>query len=80
VRRLLFTRLLLVVYFLEVGLLLVVLPWFAFWDRNYFADTVPLIGAVTRNYFVRGAVSGLGVVNVAAAVMELLSIFASRRR
>lgn len=67
-------------YFLEVGLLLVVLPWFAFWDRNYFADTVPLIGAVTRNYFVRGAVSGLGVVNVAAAVMELLSIFASRRR
>ncbi len=79
-RRLLFTRLLLVVYFLEVGLLLVVLPWFAFWDRNYFADTVPLIGAVTRNYFVRGAVSGLGVVNVAAAVMELLSIFASRRR
>jgi hypothetical protein len=79
VRRLLFTRLLLVVYFLEVGLLLVVLPWFAFWERNYFADTVPLVAAVTRNGFVRGAVSGIGLLNVAAAVMELLSIFTSRR-
>jgi hypothetical protein len=46
VRTYLFTRLLLVVYFLEVGLLLVLLPWFAFWDRNYFADAFPLLGAV----------------------------------
>lgn len=75
----LFTRLLLVVYFLEVGLLLVVLPWFTFWDRNYFADALPLLGAVARNDFVRGAVSGLGLVNVAAAISELFAIFTSRR-
>ncbi len=75
-----FTRLLLVVYVLEVGLLLVILPWFPFWDRNYFADAVPLVGAIARNYFVRGAVSGLGLVNMGAAISELLAIFAGRRR
>lgn len=75
-----FTRLLLVVYFLEVGLLLVILPWFPFWDRNYFSDAVPLLGTITRNYFVRGAVSGLGLVNMAAAMSELFTIFAARRR
>ncbi len=67
-------------YFLEVGLLLVLLPWFSFWERNYFADTLPFLGVVARNYFVRGAVSGLGLVNVGAAVSELIAIFASRRR
>jgi hypothetical protein len=80
VRHSLFTRLLFVVYFLEVGLLLVLLPWFSFWERNFFADSVPLLGAIARNYYVRGAVSGLGLVNVGAAVSELVGIFASRRR
>jgi hypothetical protein len=80
VRRLLFTRLLFVVYFLEVGLLLVFLPWFSFWERNYFADAMPLLGTIVHNYFVRGAISGLGLVNVGAAISELLTIFAVRRR
>lgn len=78
-RPLLFTRLLFVVYFLEVGLLLVLLPWFSFWDRNYFADAVPFLGTIARNYFVRGAISGLGLVNVGAAVTELVGLFALRR-
>ena len=29
--------------FFEVGLLLVVLPWTAFWDRNYLFDAMPLL-------------------------------------
>lgn len=74
----LFTRLLLAVYFLEVGLLLVLLPWVVFWDRNHFADAVPLLGSVSRNPFVRGAVSGLGLVNLGAAVSELRAAFRGR--
>ena len=34
-------RLLYVAFFLEVGLLLVVLPWSGFWERNYFAMAWP---------------------------------------
>jgi hypothetical protein len=77
---LLLTRILLVVYFLEVGLLLVFVPWSAFWERNYFAHLLPGLAALLRNPFVRGAVSGLGVINLAAGVAELFSVFSSRRR
>jgi hypothetical protein len=77
---LLLTRILLVAYFIEVGVLLVLVPWSAFWDRNYFAHLVPWLSAVMANHFVRGAVSGLGVINVVAGVAELFSLFSSRRR
>jgi hypothetical protein len=72
-------RLLLVAFFLEVGLVLIVAPWSSWWDRNYFAQLTPSIHAIVTNNFVRGAVSGLGVVNVAAAVAELLALLVSRR-
>lgn len=64
---------------LEVGLLLILIPWSAFWDHNYFADASPLVrGAITNNY-VRGAVSGLGLLNVYAALAELADTLLRRR-
>jgi hypothetical protein len=77
---LLLTRILLVAYFLEVGVLLVFVPWSAFWERNYFTQLVPGLAAALGNPFVRGAVSGLGVINLIAGVAELFSLFSSRRR
>ena len=74
------SRLLFVAYFLEVGALLVLLQWLPFWDRNYFADLYPQIGAIARNDFVRGAVSGLGLVNLAAGFSELVSVLRRRSR
>ena len=56
-RRLL-RRLLLVAFFLEVGLLLIVLPWSGFWEGNYFGRAWPTIGPLLTNDFIRGAVSG----------------------
>ena len=50
----------------EYGLLLVLVPWSPFWERNYFADAWPLVRLVVTNNFVRGAISGLGVVNLIA--------------
>src|SRR5204862_7808960 len=61
-------RLLYVAFFLEVGLLLAVLPWSTFWERNYFAESWSPLHAFMTNNFVRGAVSGLGIVNLAAGV------------
>jgi hypothetical protein len=68
-----------VAYFLEVGFLLVFVPWSAFWDRNYFAALIPGVGVVMKNAYVRGAVSGLGLVNIAAGFAELFSMFSSER-
>ena len=67
-------------YFLEVGLLLVFVPWSAFWDRNYFASLLPAIGEAIKSPYVRGAVSGLGLINIVAGLAELFSIFSSLRR
>ena len=72
------SRLLLVALFLEVGFVLIVAPWSSFWDRNYFAESLPLLDAIISNNYVRGAVSGLGVINIAAGIVELFSLLVSR--
>lgn len=64
---------------LEAGLLLILIPWSAFWDRNYFAEVVPGLRDFMTNNFVRGAVSGLGAVNLFAALSELAEIFTRPR-
>jgi hypothetical protein len=78
--RRLFRRLVYVAVFLEVGLLLVVLPWSGFWDRNYFGAALPGLRPIITNNFVRGAVTGLGLVNLLAGLSELILLFASRGR
>ena len=72
-------RLLMIVFFVEVGLVLAVVPWSTYWERNYFAGILPVLHAVITNYFFRGAVSGLGLVNLAAAIAEVRALLAGRR-
>jgi hypothetical protein len=69
---------LIVALLIEAGLLLILIPWSAFWDRNYFVESLPALGALLTNNFVRGAVSGLGVVNLLAALGELADMFGGR--
>ena len=71
-------RLLYIAFFFEFGFALVIVPWSAFWDRNYFANAVPLVHAFITNDFVRGAVSGLGVVNIVSGLRELVSMLFAR--
>ncbi|HJU43365.1 MAG TPA: hypothetical protein VJ691_11145 [Vicinamibacterales bacterium] len=60
---------------LETGLLLILIPWSAFWERNYFFEwSAAFSGVMTSNYM-RGAISGLGLINVWAALGELADIF-----
>jgi hypothetical protein len=73
-------RLLLVAYFIEVGLLLVLVPWSPFWERNYFLTAFPALLEIVRNNYLRGAVSGLGVVNLLMGFNELASVLLARRR
>jgi hypothetical protein len=67
-----------VALFLEVGLLLIVLPWSSFWERNYFVYVWPALRPALMNDFVRGAVTGLGFVNLFAGFAELAPVFALR--
>lgn len=71
-------RLLLTVFFFEAGLVLVVLPWSGYWEQNYFAQLLPSLQAFLVNDFVRGAVSGLGLVNLLAGVAEIWAFLSAR--
>ena len=71
-------RLLLTVFFFEAGLVLVFLPWSSYWERNYFAQLLPVLQTILMNDFVRGGVSGLGLVNVLAGVAEIWSFLSGR--
>ena len=72
-------RLILIAAFLEIGFVLIVVPWSLYWDRNYFAQALPDVRAVITNNFVRGAVSGLGLINVSAGITELVALLLTRR-
>lgn len=64
-------RLLIIALLVELGLLLIVVPWSAYWERNYFAQMSPIVNAVVTNNYMRGAVTGLGAVNLVAALADL---------
>ena len=72
------SRLLIIALFFEVGVVLMVVPWSAYWEHNYFVESVPYVEAIATNRFVRGAISGLGLVNVLAGLAELGALFVSR--
>jgi hypothetical protein len=56
-----------------------VVPWSTFWERNYFADRIPPLQDILANDFVRGAVSGLGLVNLMAGLVDLAGVMSVRR-
>ena len=64
--------------FFEAGLLLIILPWTVLWDRNYLLAAVPWVHELVQNPYVRGAVSGLGLVNVGLGVAEIAALVAER--
>ena len=55
------------------------IPWSAFWDRNYFVESSQAFAAIFTSNYTRGAVTGLGLVNVFAALAELSDLFGRSR-
>ena len=55
---------------LYLGLLVMALPWLTFWTQNNLFTYDPLLLALAGSGFVRGVVSGLGLLNVVLAVLE----------
>ena len=59
---------------LVLGLVLILVPWLDSWETNYLFYQYPALGLLLKNPFMRGAISGLGFMNV------LLSLEAFRKR
>jgi hypothetical protein len=59
-----------------IGLILVVAPWWTeVWDANTLLHPWPQLRSLVLSPFLRGAVSGLGLVNVLLAFQELREHF-----
>jgi hypothetical protein len=72
---------LLITFCMEIGFFLVIFPWTPYWDENYFSSMIPEWRRHWDNMYVRGAVSGLGVVNLWISFVEIFRLrrFARRR-
>jgi hypothetical protein len=55
---------------LLVGVVLALVPWTTLWDANYLLQPHPLLRAVALHGLTRGAVTGLGLVNIVLALHE----------
>lgn len=62
-------RVLLILICFELGVVLILVPWSGFWERNYFLERYPELIPFLMNHYVRGAVSGLGLLDVVIASM-----------
>jgi hypothetical protein len=49
---------------LVMGLALILAPWSDYWEANYFLFQYPALALWLKNPFMRGAISGLGFMNV----------------
>jgi hypothetical protein len=72
------TRLLIAAYLVEAGLVLTITPWMTFWERNYFAQVWPWLGALMASPYVRGGVTGIGLITAAAGLRDLASMIFAR--
>ncbi len=57
-----------------VGVLLAFLPWLPGWDQNYFSGGSHGWFSVWMNPYFRGAVSGVGILNLYLSFLELLGL------
>lgn len=65
-----FLRVILLLIWIELGFALILLPWSDIWEMNFFLFQYPALGFLIKNAFFRGAISGLGVMNVLLALQS----------
>jgi len=61
-------RIVLLLLWFELGVVLILLPWSDYWDVNYFLYQYPSLGFLLKNSYLRGMISGLGIMNVMFAL------------
>ena len=61
------------VYCFEAGVFLTVAPWSRHWGANVFFDLLPGIRDLLLNAYVRGAVSGVGLLHLLLGATDLFN-------
>jgi len=69
-----------ITFCLEIGFFLLVFPWTEAWENNYFSSFIPEWHRWWDNMYLRGAVSGIGVVNLYISFIEMFRLKRFARR
>jgi hypothetical protein len=69
-----FWRVLLTLLALQTGIFLILIPWSSIWDQNFLLGALSSLQSHLRSYYIRGAVSALGVVNLWVGFAEALML------
>ncbi|MCY4597554.1 MAG: hypothetical protein OXC19_22480 [Bryobacterales bacterium] len=72
------TRVVIQLFCVELGLILLLLPWTLLWDNNFFFSLQPQYSRFWLSNELRGAVSGIGIVNLWVAIGELARMVSRR--
>ena len=67
-------------YCIEAGLFFLIVPWTRLWTLNPLLHSSATLTMMAANPFVRGFVSGFGVVHLLIAFKDLVRITQARRR
>jgi hypothetical protein len=59
-----------VVFYIELGMLLAVLPWTRLWTNNTLVMNFPRLNAILQMNFLRGVVTGVGLVDIWIGIWE----------
>ena len=66
--------LLLIIFCMELGVFLMFYPWTDQWTQNVFPARVSLLRPIWLNGYFRGALSGLGVLNLWISLVEVFRL------
>ncbi len=69
-----------VAFCVELGMILVVLPWTPFWSENSLLLDYPALRSILRENFVRGLISGVGLIDVWMGIWEAAHYREPKRR
>lgn len=66
-------------YCIEAGFFFIVVPWTHFWTMNALLQENAALAALAANPFVRGFVSGIGVIHILIGIKDIVRITHARR-
>ena len=58
--------------------MLVIVPWTTFWEHNTFVNGSRAVSGILLSAWLRGALSGVGVVAIGAGLLDVLGLFLHR--
>ena len=61
-----------VAFFIELGMVVAVLPWTRAWSENNLLLAYPEIRFALQNFFLRGLISGLGFLDIGFGIWEAI--------